>query len=220
MERLVMVTAIAGGGGQIGRRLCRLLAAQGDVARPLVRRVEQADELRGRSVEPVLCDLETADVGELAAAIAGGDAVVFAAGAGPGSGPERKETVDHLAAVRLIEAAAAAGIARYLMVSSTGADPNAPGDETFAVYLRAKGRADAALAASELDYTIVRPGPLTDAPGTGLVAVGGHVERAEIPRDDVAAVLAAALTVPETVGATFELMAGETPIAEALAALG
>jgi uncharacterized protein YbjT (DUF2867 family) len=123
--------------------------------------------------------------------------------------------MDHGGAVKLIEAAKLAGVARYVMVSSVGADANAEG-EGFAVYLRAKGQADEDLAASGLDYTIVRPGRLTDDPGTGRVELGEHVQRAEIPRDDVAAVLAACLREPGSIGRTFVVVGGETPIDDAL----
>jgi uncharacterized protein YbjT (DUF2867 family) len=127
--------------------------------------------------------------------------------------------MDYGGAVKLIGAARAAGINCYVMVSSMGADPEAEGDESFQVYQRAKGRADAALIDSGLDYTIVRPGSLTDDPGTGLVAVGEHLERGEISRDDVAAVLAEVLRTPPTNQRIFELVAGETPIAEAVGSL-
>ncbi len=214
-----MVVAIAGGGGKIGRRLARLLAANGDGALSLIRRPEQADEIRAEGIEPVVCDLERASTAEVADAIRPADAVVFAAGAGPGSGPERKETMDYGGAVKLIAAAKANGIDRYVMVSSMGADPETPGDDTFSVYQRAKGRADAELAASGLGHTIVRPGLLTDDPGTGLVNAAASVERSEIPRDDVAATLLAVLHEPATTGLTFELVAGDTPITEAIAQL-
>jgi uncharacterized protein YbjT (DUF2867 family) len=214
-----MDVAIAGGGGQIGQRLARLLAANGDSARPLVRHDEQADELRSEGIEPRHCDLEQASDEELRHAIRSCDAVVFAAGAGAGSGPERKETVDYGAAVKLIAAARAEGIDRYVIVSSMGADPYAPGDDTFAVYLRAKGRADAELAASGLEHTIVRPGRLTNDPGHGRIAASEHVDRAAIPRDDVAATLLAVLHEPLTAGLTFELVSGDEPIPDAIARL-
>lgn len=214
-----MVVAIAGGGGKIGRLLAGLLAANGEQARSLIRRPEQADEIRGDRIEPVICDLEQATVEEVAEAIRSVDAVVFTAGAGPGSGPERKETMDYGGAVKLIAATEANGIGRYVMVSSMGANPEAPDDDTFGIYLRAKGRADAALAASGLDHTIVRPGRLTDDPGTGLVTAGESVPRAEIPRADVAATLLAVLHEPRTAGLTFEVVAGDDPIAEAVARL-
>jgi uncharacterized protein YbjT (DUF2867 family) len=210
-----MTVAIAGGHGKIALRLARLLADRGEEVRSLVRNPDHEADIREVGAEPVLCDLESASEDDVAAAVRGSDAVVFAAGAGPGSGPERKETMDYGGAVKLIAAARANGIARYLMVSSMGADPNAEG-EGFAVYLRAKGRADADLVASGLDHTIVRPGSLTDEPGTGRVQLGESVPRGEVPRDDVAAVLAACLVEPGTVGRTFELVSGETPVDEAI----
>jgi uncharacterized protein YbjT (DUF2867 family) len=213
-----MNVAIAGGHGQIALRLARVLADRGEQVCSLVRNPDHEADLREAGAEPVLCDLEQASAGEVARAIAGADAVVFAAGAGPGSGEARKTTMDYGGAVRLIEAAGAAGIRRYLMISSMGADPDAEG-EGFAAYLRAKGRADAELAASGLDFTIVRPGRLTDEPGTGRVRLGESVPRGEVPRDDVAAVLAACLDHPGTVGRTFGLVAGEVPVDEAVRSL-
>jgi uncharacterized protein YbjT (DUF2867 family) len=211
-----MRVAIAGGHGQIALRLTRLLSERGDEVTGLIRNPDQADDIRDAGGEPAVCDLENASAEQVAAAVLGADAVVFAAGAGPGSGEARKETMDYGGAVKLIEAAKANGIARYVMVSSMGADPDAEG-EGFAAYLRAKGRADAALAASGLDYTIVRPGRLTDDPGTGRVELGEDVQRAEIPREDVAAVLAAVLGEPGTIGTTFGLVAGDVPVDEAVA---
>jgi uncharacterized protein YbjT (DUF2867 family) len=208
--------AIAGGHGQIGLRLGRLLAARGDRVRGLIRNPDQADDLRAAGVEPVVCDLEHATAEQVADAVRGADAVVFAAGAGPGSGEARKSTMDLGGAVVLIDAAKRAGIDRYLIVSSRGADANAEGDG-FAAYLRAKGKADEALRASGLDYTIVRPGALTNEPGTGSVRT--DTGQGEIPRDDVAATLLAVLDTPATVGKTFLLVSGETPVEQAVAAL-
>ena len=122
--------------------------------------------------------------------------------------------------MKLVAAAKQAGIRRYLIVSSMGADPDAPGEDTFSVYLRAKGRADDAVRASGLDATVVRPGGLTNDPGTGRVRLGEKLPRGQITRDDVAAVLVAVLDSPSTVGRTFDLIGGDTPIAEAVAALG
>jgi uncharacterized protein YbjT (DUF2867 family) len=145
---------------------------------------------------------------------------VFAAGAGPGSGAERKRTVDLGAAVKLLDAARRTGARRYLMISSMGAADPAAGGQAMRPYLEAKGEADAALAASDLDWTIVRPGRLNDDPGTGHVQVAPSLgELGDVTRDDVAAVLAGCLDEPRTVRATFELLQGQTPIAEALAAL-
>jgi uncharacterized protein YbjT (DUF2867 family) len=214
-----MLVAIAGGHGQIALRLTRLLAARGDTVRSLIRNPDHAGDAREAGGEPAVCDLEEADDELVAQVVEGADAVVFAAGAGPGSGSPRKQTMDLGGAVKLIAGAKGAGIGRYVIVSSINADPNAPGDDTFSVYLRAKGQADAELAASGLDYTIVRPGALTNQPGMGRVSAGDGVGRGEIPRDDVAAVLAAVLAEPRTAGVTFELISGEVPVDEAVAAL-
>jgi uncharacterized protein YbjT (DUF2867 family) len=206
---------IAGGHGQIALRLERLLAARGDAARALVGNPDHADDVAAAGAEPVLADLEALD--DLGPFVAGADAVVFAAGAGPGSGAARKRTVDLGAAVKLLRAAQAGGVARYLMVSAMGAADPAAGPEAMRPYLEAKAQADAELAASDLDWTIVRPGLLTDDPGTGRVRVGERLDRGEIPRDDVAAVLVGCLDEPATVRRTFDVVAGETAIAEALA---
>jgi uncharacterized protein YbjT (DUF2867 family) len=209
---------IAGGHGQIALRLAALLSARGDGVRALIRNPGHEADVRAAGAEPVLADLEALDdVSEL---VDGADAVVFAAGAGPGSGVERKRTVDLGAAVKLLDGARHTGVRRYLMISAMGAGDPAAGGETMGPYLEAKAQADAALAASELDWTIVRPGGLTDEPGSGLVDVARSLERrGTITRDDVAAVLAGCLDEPHTVRATFDLLQGETPIAQALAAL-
>lgn len=219
-----MDVAIAGGHGQIALRLERLLSAGGHRARAIIRNPDHAADVTAAGAEPVVLDLEAlAGVAALADAVRGADAVVFAAGAGPGSGPERKRTVDYGAAVKLIAAARAAGVDRYVMISTLGADrPEARGD-AMRPYFEAKGEAEDALRASDLAFTIVRPGSLTDEPGTGLVTVADHLDAwGSIPRDDVAAVLLAVLTddgaAAATTGRTFELVSGDTPIASALAA--
>jgi len=212
-----MDVVIAGGHGQIALRLARLLSARGDRVRALIRNPTHTGDVEEAGAEAVVFDLEGSD--DLTPVVAGADAVVFAAGAGPGSGPERKRTVDLGGAVKLIDAARAAGVRRYVMVSSIGADDPAGGGEAMRPYLEAKAEADAALAASGLDFTIVRPGPLTDDPGTGSVRVGEDVGRAAVTRDDVAAVLASVLDEPRTVGRTFVLVGGDTPIATALSQL-
>jgi uncharacterized protein YbjT (DUF2867 family) len=212
-----MDVVIAGGHGQIALRLARLLTTRGERVRSLIRNPDHAADIEAAGAEPVVFDLEGG--GDLAPAIAGADAVVFAAGAGPGSGAERKRTVDLGAAVRLIDAAREAGVRRYVMVSSIGADDPSAGAEAMRPYLEAKAEADAALAASGLDFTIVRPGRLTDDPGTGRVRVGEQIGYGEVAREDVAATLAAALQAPNTIGKTFELFEGDTPIEEALRSL-
>jgi uncharacterized protein YbjT (DUF2867 family) len=215
-----MDVAIAGGHGRIALRLARLLADRGDRVRSLVRDQDHFDDVRAVGADPVLCDLEAEEARGVAKHVAGADAVVFAAGAGPGSGPERKRTVDLGAALKLIGAAERAGIRRYLMVSSIGAHDPDGGPEAMRPYLRAKAEADEALVASGLDRTIVRPGSLSDEPGTGRVALSTALgARGPIPRDDVAAVLAACLDAPETIGLTFEAFAGEQEVELAVRAL-
>lgn len=211
--------AIAGGAGKVGTRLIRALAAAGDEIRSLDRNPAHAAAVRAAGATPATCDLEHAGLPEIAAAIQGVDAVVFAVGAGPGSGPEPKWTIDYAGAVKLIAASGLASVARFVMVSSIGADPAAPGEDGFAVYLRAKGKADEELRNSGLDYTVVRPTHLTDDPGRGLIDAAVGVERGRIARDDVAAVLAATLKAENTIGKTFEVTAGETPIEAATAAI-
>jgi uncharacterized protein YbjT (DUF2867 family) len=209
---------VAGGHGQVALRLLKLLADQGHRARGLIRKPEQAADLEEAGAVPVLGDLENDE--SLDEYVRGADAVVFAAGAGPGSGAARKRTVDLGGAVKLADAARATGVRRYVMVSSIGADrPESAGD-AMRPYLEAKAQADEYLTASGLDWTIVRPGSLTDDPGTGRIrastSLGG---RGPVPRDDVAAVLAALVTTGAAVGVTFELFAGDTPIDEALRSL-
>jgi uncharacterized protein YbjT (DUF2867 family) len=209
-----MDVLIAGGHGQVARRLIRLLAHDGHTARGLIRDPGQAADLEADGGVPVVCDLEREDVTPHAA---GADAIVFAAGAGPGSGAERKQTVDLGAAVKCVEAAQAAGVARFVIVSSIGAQDPDGGPEAMRPYLRAKADADAAVAASGLDWTIVRPGGLNDDPGTGLVDVSTTLgRRGPVPRDDVALVLLETLGQPATIGLTFEVFAGDVPAAEAV----
>jgi uncharacterized protein YbjT (DUF2867 family) len=214
-----MRIAIAGGHGKIALRLAKIVSERGDEVVALIRNPDHADDVRQAGAEPTVVDLEHASDDDVAEAIAGSDAVVFAAGAGPGSGPARKETMDYGGAVKLIAAAKQAGISRYVIVSSMGADPDAPGDDTFSVYLRAKGRADDAVRSSGLDATVVRPGGLTNDPGTGRVSLGENLRGGQVPRDDVAAVLTAVLDSPKTIGKTVDLVSGDRPIAEAVAAI-
>jgi uncharacterized protein YbjT (DUF2867 family) len=209
--------AIAGGHGQIAMRLARLLSARGDRVRSLIRNPDHVADVEAMGAEAVIVDLEGDD--DVAAAIAGADAVVFAAGAGPGSGPERKRTVDLGGAVKLVEAARAAGVSRYVMISAIGARDPSAGSEAMRPYLDAKAEADAAVAASGLDFTIVRPGGLTDDRGTGRVRAADGLQRGSIPRDDVAATLVAVLDQPSTVGRAFDLVSGDDDIVTALRGL-
>ena len=213
-----MDVLIAGGHGKIARRLIRLLAGEGHTARGLIRNPDHAADIEADGGVPVLCDLERDDVTPHAR---GADAIVFAAGAGPGSGPERKRTVDAGGAIKCVEAAEVAGVARFVIVSSIGAHDPESGPEAMRPYLRAKAEADARVAASTLDWTIVRPGSLNDGPGTGLVEVSTVLGRSgPVPRDDVALVLMDTIRTPSTIGLTFELFTGETPTGEAVQALG
>lgn len=214
-----MQIVIAGGHGKIALQLSALLDERGDLVRSLIRNPDHFDDVHQAGAEPILCDLEEDDADRIARAVGKADALVFAAGAGPDSGNDRKESIDYGGAVKLIEAAKENGIDRYVIVSSMGADPDAEGDEAFAVYLRAKGRADQALAASGLTHTIVRPGRLTDEEGTGRVFAAESGESGSIPRADVAAVLAEVLSSRAAEGKTFELVSGLTPVEKAVAAL-
>jgi uncharacterized protein YbjT (DUF2867 family) len=215
-----MRIVIAGGHGQIALRLERLLAARGDEVAGIIRKAEQADDLRAAGAEPVVLDLESASVEEVAERLRGADAAVFAAGAGPGSGTARKDTVDRGAAVLFADAAVRAGVRRFVVVSSMGADADHQGDEVFDVYQRAKGEADAYVRGLDsLDWTILRPGALTDDAGTGLVRLEARTGRGPVPRDDVAAVLAELLDTPATSGLTLELISGSAPVAVAVKAV-
>jgi uncharacterized protein YbjT (DUF2867 family) len=214
-----MDIVIAGGHGQIALHLERLLADAGHQARGLVRNPDHAPDLEAAGAAAVVADLEELDVDALAAVVGTADAIVFAAGAGPNSGPQRKWTLDYAGAVKLMEVARRNGIDRYVIVSSTGADPEAEDDGGFGTYLRAKGQADKKLAESGLAYTIIRPGALTNDPGTGAVEIRRDRFRGSIPRADVAAVIAEVLDTPGTAGIDFDLNGGDTAIADAVAAL-
>lgn len=218
-----MDVAIAGGHGKIALLLSELLAARGDRARGLIRNPDHAADVRAAGGEPVVCDLEQATAADVAGAIDGADAVVFAAGAGPGSGAPRKWTVDFGAAATLIAACKLAGVERYVMVSAMGAarvgDGPSDGD-VFGEYLRAKAAADRALEASGLRWTVVRPGRLTDDPPTGRVAAGARVERGDIPRADVAAVVLGTIASPGCVSAAFDVVSGPVRVEEAVAKVG
>lgn len=211
-----MDVVIAGGHGQIALQLGQMLVEDGHRVRGIIRKPEQSGDLEAIGVEPVVFDLEHDD--GLASAIEGADAAVFAAGAGPGSGAERKLTMDRDGAVKLIDACRETGARRYVIVSAMGARPGVTGDDVFQVYLRAKFEADEALRASDLDWTVIRPGGLTDEPGTGLIALGEELTRGSIPREDVAATIKLVLPSPNTIGKSLDLVSGPLPIAEAVRA--
>lgn len=217
-----MNLVIAGGHGKIALRLARLLAARGDAVTSLIRNPDHAADVRATGAEPVVCDLEHAALDEVVGVLAGADAAVFAAGAGPGSGAARKDSVDRGAAVLLAEAAEHAGARRFVQVSSIGAGkPPAPGtDEVWAAYIKAKTEAEDDLRARDLDWLILRPGGLTDDPGTGRVALEEPpVPRGQVTRDDVATVITALLAAEVLLKLTLDLVNGDVPIDEAVTAL-
>jgi uncharacterized protein YbjT (DUF2867 family) len=200
-------------------RLIPLLAANDGRVIGLIRNPEHAEDVSAAGGSPVVCDLETASVEEITARLEGADAAVFAAGAGPGSGTDRKLTMDRDGAVKLLQAATAAGIRRYVIISAVGADRPPDGDDVFSVYLRAKAEADDAVRASDRDWTILRPGGLTDDPGSGLVRIASDPFNGRIPRDDVAAVLARLLDDPRSFSRVLYLNGGSDPIEQAVEAV-
>ena len=207
-----MDVLVAGGHGQIARRLLRLLAQHGHPARGLIRNPDHVADLESDGAHAILCDLETDDVRPH---IGAADAIVFAAGAGPGSGEARKRTMDLGGAVKCIEAAQELGVDRFVIVSSMGTQDIDP-DSPMRVYLEAKRDADQALADSGLRWTIVRPGRLTNDPGTGMVELAPRLAYGEITRDDVAAVLYACLSADNTVHGTFDLTEGPDSVEQAV----
>jgi uncharacterized protein YbjT (DUF2867 family) len=216
-----MIVLVAGANGKTARSLVRMLVEEDHKVRGLVRKEEQLSEVKQDGAEPVLVDLEEEEVeGAVGRAVEGCDAIVFAAGAGPGSGAARKETMDYGGAVKLIEAAERHGVRRYLMLSAMGAADPESGSEEMRPYLSAKAQADERLQSSGLDYTIIRPGSLTNEPGTGRIDAAPSLgRRGEISREDVAAIFAATLEAENTVGKTFETLSGDTPIREAIAGI-
>jgi uncharacterized protein YbjT (DUF2867 family) len=214
-----MRVVIAGGHGKIALLLERLLAGRGDQAVGLVRNPAHVADVQAAGAEALVCDLEAATAGDVAVLLSGADAVVFAAGAGPGSGAARKDSVDRAASVLMAEAAGRAGVRRFVQVSSMGAgQPPRPGaGEVWAAYITAKTAAEDDLRARDLDWTILRPGGLTDAPATGRIRLAAPpVPAGTVPRADVAAVIAALLEEPGTGHQTLELVSGDSPVAAAV----
>jgi len=214
-----MRVVIAGGHGKIALLLERLLAARGDQAVGLIRNPAQVAEVRKAGAEAVICDLEAASADDVAVLLSGADAVVFAAGAGPGSGSPRKDSVDRAASVLMADAAERAGVRRFVQVSSMGAGraPRSGSDEVWAAYITAKTAAKEDLRSRDLDWTILRPGHLTDGPATGRIRLAAPpVPAGAIPRADVAAVIAALIDEPGTRRQTLELTGGDSPIAAAV----
>jgi uncharacterized protein YbjT (DUF2867 family) len=214
-----MRIVIAGGHGQIAQQFGRLVAAAGHHPVGMVRNPAHMTELEEAGIEPAIIDLENTDVAEMTDIVRGADAVVFAAGGGPDGNAQRKETVDKAAAIMLADAAQAAGVRRYVMISAMGteqADPES--DDVFQVYLRAKQAADDDVRSRDLDWTIIRPGRLTDDVPTGRVAVG-RLEPGSVTRGDVAHVLAEVLETDAAIGKTFDVLNGDDPVNRAVAGL-
>ena len=211
-----MRVVIAGGHGKIALLLTPRLKARGDEVVSLIRNPDHADDVRAAGGEPVVCDLEDATPEEIAAGVGSADQVVFAAGAGPGSGKARKLTMDRDGAIKTVEAATKLGAGRFLIVSSIGAESPPDDDDSFSVYLRAKAEADAAVMASDRPWTVLRPGALTDDPGTDRVRLSEEPFRGRVPRDDVAASIAALLAAPVAVGKVLYINGGDQPIEQAL----
>ena len=218
----VVYVVIAGGHGRVALAASRLITARGWRVTGLIRRSEQADDVRAVGADPVLLDLATATTEQFAERLVGADAVLYAAGAGLGDAPGRANPADRDAALTLADAAQLTGVRRYVMVSAMGAGRGAryPKDPLVETYLRAKGEADENLSSRRfLDCTVLRPSWLRDGPGTGLVQLAETTGAGEVKRADVAAVLVALLAAPATAGRTLELVSGHTPIDEAVAAL-
>lgn len=218
-----MRVVIAGGHGKVSQHLLRLIAARGGNGVAMIRDPAQIVDIKALTSEAVVIDLESAGVDEVAGVLQGADAVVFAAGSGPGSTVERKDTVDRAGSVLLADAAEQAGVRRFLQVSSFGAGQPAPEgtDEVFTAYLAAKTAAEDDLTArTGLDWTVLRPGGLTDDDPTGMVTLATPpLDRGQVPRADVAAVLLALLDTPATAGIVLMLTSGDTPVDQAVAAV-
>jgi len=214
-----MRVVIAGGHGKIALLLERLLAGRGDQSVGLVRNPAHVADVQKAGAEAVVCDLEAASAEDVARLLSGAAAVVFAAGAGAGSGAPRKDTVDRGGSVLMADAAERAGVRRFVQVSSMGAgQPPQPGaDEVWAAYITAKTAAEDDLRSRDLDWTILRPGRLPDAPAAGRSRLAAPpVPRGAISRADVAAVIAALIDEPGTRRQTLELTGGDSPIAAAV----
>jgi uncharacterized protein YbjT (DUF2867 family) len=213
-----MRVVIAGGHGQIALRLTKILAGDGHEVVGLVRNPAHEADIAAAGGTAAVLDLEKADLAAVADVLAGANVAIFSAGAGPGSGNARKDTVDRGAAGLFAEAAQRAGVRRHVQVSSMGADrvDELDPDDDFTIYLRAKKAAEDDLRGRDLDWTVLRPGSLTNDPGTGLVLIADKTGRGSVTRDDVATVLAGLCDTPAAIGRTLELIAGDTPIAAAL----
>jgi uncharacterized protein YbjT (DUF2867 family) len=216
-----MRVALLGGHGKVALLLAPMLVAEGYEVTSVFRNPDHSDEVAATGATPRVADLEHLSVEEITELLRGHDAVVWSAGAGGGS-PERTYAVDRDAAIRSMDAAVAAGVARYVMVSYFGARPDhgVPEDDPFFAYAEAKAAADEHLKGTPLAWTILGPSALTTEPGTGRIEIGLHHGGREVPREDVARVAAAVLARPGTAGRVLPFNAGDTPVEEALVSLG
>ncbi|MDP7705599.1 MULTISPECIES: SDR family oxidoreductase [unclassified Mycobacterium] len=207
---------VIGGHGKVALHLARILTGRGDQVSSVFRNPDHADEVAATGATPITADIEHLDTDALADLLSGHDAVVFTAGAGGGD-PARTYAVDRDAAIRVIDAAGRAGVRRFVMVSYFGAGPGhgVSPENSFFPYAEAKAAADTHLRASDLDWTVLGPGRLTLDPGTGHIAVGKA--KGEVSREDVAAVVAAALAEDATIRHTIDFNNGDVPIAVAVA---
>ncbi|MFE1663201.1 NAD(P)H-binding protein [Microbacterium sp. P02] len=213
MSRIMLV----GGHGKVALLLAPLLSARGDQVSAVIRNPDHSEDVLAAGAEPVVADVEKLDVPGLTDLVAGQDAIVWTAGAGGGSA-ERTWAVDRDAAIRSMDAASAAGVDRYVMVSYFGAGPDhgVPEDDSFFAYAEAKSAADAHLSATDLAWTILQPSALTLDPPTGRIDVEA-AESESVGRADVAAVVAAVLVDESTVGRSIRFNSGDVPIVEAVA---
>lgn len=210
--------AIIGGHGKVALHLSTLLTEEGHSVTSIIRNPDHAPDVAATGATPSVLDVENSTTAAIAESLAGHDAVVWSAGAGGGN-PERTYAVDRDAAIRSMDAAAEAGVGRYVMVSYLGAgrDHGVPADNSFFAYAEAKAAADEYLRGTRLAWTILGPGTLTDRPGTGLIDVDPPREGGrETSRSNTASVAAAVLDLPETAGRTIEFRDGTLPIAAAL----
>ncbi|WP_227396054.1 SDR family oxidoreductase [Jeotgalibacillus aurantiacus] len=217
-----MKVLVIGANGQVGKHLVAKIQDTGDIkAKAMIRKEEQVPYFEDLGAETVLTDLEKADIDEIAKAVEGTDAIVFTAGSGPKTGADKTMLIDLDAAVKTIEAAKKAGVKRYIMVSSfdTTREAIQSAPSSFAPYVVAKHYADVWLRATDLDYTIVHPGGLTNDAATGKVQAAENVGRGEIPREDVASVLLATLQNDSTIGKEFQVVSGETAVDDAVKVL-
>ena len=220
-----MRIVIAGAHGQIARELGRLLSAHGHDVAGLIRNPDQSADLEADEVAPVVIDLENSTVDDVIQVLTGADTAVFAAGAGPGSGAGRKDSVDRGAAVLLAEGAEQAGVVRFVQISSVGLDAVRGGkrpeglDDVMYAYLTAKLAAEEDLRTRDLDWTILRPGRLTNDDAAGLVDLAPSVPQGSIARHDVAAVLAELINSGRGSRQVLEVVSGSSSIPEAVAAL-